>query len=151
MGERRRPLINLSTAQRLYGVDKTTFPRPRFAEEGHCEWCGNPIKNKRRTSCCSKECAEKFRVATSSVMFANVGSVGGYRGHILRRDNFICQNCGELHVKYSPFGVPLPTTDGELDVHHKKRVCDGGDDNPDNLVTLCRECHKQMHRHDITH
>lgn len=146
----RRPLISLTEAVKLYGADKVCFPRPRFAPEGRCEWCGGEITSKRRSSCCCKEHSEAFNIATSPVYYANQGSVGGYRGHILRRDNFSCQKCGELHVKYSPYDVPLPTTDGELDVHHKIRVADGGDDSPENLVTLCRKCHKEIHREEST-
>lgn len=144
----RKRLTCLSEAQKIYGVEKTTFERPRFVDEEKCEWCGQPITNKRRTSCCCEECSRKFLDAISPVRYANVGSVGGYRGHILRRDRFTCQICGELHVMYSEFDLPLPTTDGQLDVHHKVRVCDGGDDSPDNLITLCRECHKKLHSNE---
>lgn len=143
---RRKPLMTLSEAQKKYGFEKTTFARPRFVDDGKCEWCGEAITNKRRSSCCCKEHSQKFNNATSPVMYANVGSVGGYRGHILRRDRFTCQICGELHVMYSEFGIPLPTTDGLLDVHHITPVCEGGSDAPDNLITLCRECHKKLHQ-----
>lgn len=147
--EKRRPLINLSLAQAVYGVEKTTFLRPRFVPEGKCEWCGRDITNRRRTSCCCYECSKKFAEATSPVMYANTGSAGGYRNHIMRRDRYTCQMCGELHVLYSEFDIPLPTTDGQLDVHHKIRVCDGGTDDPDNLVTVCRDCHKKIHRGEM--
>ena len=60
----RRPLIPLSKAQKLYGFDKTTFKRPRYVPEGVCEWCASPITNKRRKSCCCKECSDQFNVAT---------------------------------------------------------------------------------------
>lgn len=141
---KRRPLISLTTAAKLYGAERVCFPRPRFVGEGMCEWCGHQITNKRRTSCCCKDHSTKFNIATSPVYYANVGSVGGYRGHILRRDKFTCQMYGEIHVLYSEFDVPLPTTDGELDVHHIVAVDDGGTDDPDNLLTLCRDCHKKV-------
>ena len=145
---KRSPLINLTAAIKLYGADKTVFERPRFIDKGKCEWCGKPITSKRRSSCC-KECSKQFTIATSSVMYSNTSSAGGYRNHILRRDKYTCQICGEFHGCFSPYGVPLPTTDGQLDVHHVIRVCDGGDDSPDNLMTVCRKCHKKIHHKGV--
>lgn len=142
----RRKLISLSTAQQLYGVEKTTFVRPRYVPEGSCEWCGIPIENKRRKSCCCEECSLKFRIETSSVMYANTGSAGGYRNHIFRRDDYTCQKCGTPHRAINENGIPLPTTDGELDLHHIKPVSQGGQDNPENLTTWCRDCHKEWHK-----
>lgn len=142
----RRALMPLHKAQELYGIDKTTFIRPRYVPEGACEWCGGPLPNKRRKSCCSEECNRKFLNATCAVMYANTGSAGGYRNHIFRRDNYTCQKCGTFHAAVNVNGIPLPTTDGELDLHHKEPVSRGGTDNPDNLVTWCRYCHKEWHR-----
>lgn len=145
----RKPLIPLHKAQELYGYEKTTFRRPRYVPEGVCEWCASPLPNKRRKSCCCAECNGKFLNATSSVMYANTGSAGGYRNHILRRDDYTCQMCGTPHRMINENGIPLPTTDGQLDIHHKIRVVDGGTDAPDNLITLCRECHKRIHRKEV--
>lgn len=142
----RKPLISLYHAQELWGKEKTTFKRPRYVPEGACEWCGNPLPNKRRKSCCCDECTFEFAKATTPVMYANTGSAGGYRNHIFRRDNYTCQNCGKFHVIVNDNGIPLPTTDGQLDLHHKIPVSRGGTDEPSNLVTLCRKCHKQWHK-----
>lgn len=142
----RKPLISLHKAQELYGVDKTTFVRPRYVPEGACEWCASPLPNKRRKAFCNNECRIKFMEATSSVMYNNTGSAGGYRNHIMRRDNYTCQKCGEAHYCINENGIPIPTTDGLLDIHHIIRVADGGTDAPDNLITLCRECHKRAHK-----
>lgn len=141
----RKPLISLCKASKLYGAEATTFKRPRYVPEGVCEWCGSPLPNKRRKSCCSEECNRKFLNATCAVMYVNTGSAGGYRNHIMRRDNYTCQMCGTPHYEINENGIPLPTTDGYLDVHHKIRVVDGGTDAPDNLITLCRDCHKKIH------
>lgn len=56
----RKPLIPLYKAQKLYGVEQTTFVRPRYVPEGACEWCGDPLPNKRRKSCCSEACNRKL-------------------------------------------------------------------------------------------
>ena len=130
---KRKPLISLYRAQELYGVNNTTFIRPRYVPEGACEWCGSPLPNKRRKSCCGEECNRKFLTATCAVMYANFGSAGGYRNHIFRRDDYTCQMCGEPHRVINENGIPLPTTEG-------------GTDAPENLITLCRECHKKVHR-----
>lgn len=145
MKERRR-LISLSEASRLYGAENVTFRRPRYVPDGFCEWCGGKITNKRRTSCCCQECTQKFQIMTSSVMYDNTGSASGYRNHMFRRDNYTCQKCGAFHAAVNEYDLPLPTTDGELDLHHKKPVSQGGTDDPENLVTWCRICHKQWHQ-----
>ena len=143
---KRRKLLPLSEAQKLYGTNNTTFIRPRYTNEGFCEWCGKEITNKRRMSCCSKECNQLFLENISSVYYVNTSSASGYRNHIFRRDNYTCQKCGKFCAKINEYGIPLPTTNGELDLHHKEPVSQGGDDNPDNLITWCRVCHKDWHK-----
>lgn len=145
--QQRPPLMNLSTAQKLYGKEKTTFPRPRYVPKGVCEWCGKPIENKRRKSCCSEECTRKFLLATSPVMYDNTGSASGYRNHMFRRDDYTCQMCQTPHRLVNEYGISLPSTDGILDLHHIVPVSEGGTDAPDNLMTVCRECHKKHHQH----
>lgn len=142
----RKALISFCEAGEKYGWEKVCFERPRFVPKGSCEWCGSPIQNKRRKSCCCEECTYKFRVATSSVMYANTGSASGYRNHMFRRDDYTCQKCGAFHAEINENGIPLPTTDGELDLHHINPVSQGGTDAPDNLVTWCRKCHKEWHK-----
>jgi 5-methylcytosine-specific restriction protein A len=143
MREKRRPLIGLCEATQLYGASRVTFIRPRYVPDGICEWCGKPITKKRRKSCCCKECTTNFLIATSTLYYANSGSRGGYANHILRRDNYTCQECGEFHAEYNENGIPMPTSDGRLEIHHIVAVRDGGDDSPQNLVTLCKVCHQK--------
>jgi 5-methylcytosine-specific restriction endonuclease McrA len=52
------------------------------------------------------------------------------RQEILARDNWRCQicRCGK-----------------NLDVHHNKRRSTLGNDVETNLITLCRECHQDLH------
>jgi 5-methylcytosine-specific restriction endonuclease McrA len=52
------------------------------------------------------------------------------RNSILRRDGWRCQSCG------SRLG---------LEVHHITPRSKLGDDVEENLVTLCWECHRQIH------
>lgn len=57
------------------------------------------------------------------------------RHAILARDNYTCQNCG---IKDSVF-----------EVHHLVFRSQGGSDDSDNLITLCRKCHKDYHNGKI--
>lgn len=58
------------------------------------------------------------------------------REHILRRDRFQCQICGDR--------LPLPF-DGQLFVHHITHRAQKGTDNFENLITLCDLCHGVIH------
>jgi RNA-directed DNA polymerase len=51
---------------------------------------------------------------------------------VRRRDNYTCQHCGESGTS--------------LHVHHTKPKERGGTDEPDNLITLCAQCHGEAHR-----
>ena len=54
------------------------------------------------------------------------------------RDGYKCRVCGKSKHK-----------DGaRLEVHHIRRKADGGTDTPDNVVTLCEDCHKAHHQGD---
>ena len=59
------------------------------------------------------------------------------RQYVLWRDSYTCQCCG-IHGD----GV-------KLHVHHKESRKTGGNA-PDNLVTVCKECHEKIHKGIIT-
>ena len=50
---------------------------------------------------------------------------------ILHRDNYTCQCCGKKNCR--------------LEVHHIKFRSNGGTDDEENLITLCKECHDKVH------
>lgn len=50
---------------------------------------------------------------------------------VLERDGWRCQTCGSMH---------------RLQVHHLKFRSQSGDDSEENLITLCAECHAQLHQ-----
>ena len=52
------------------------------------------------------------------------------KAYVKARDNCTCWNCGA----HEP-----------LHVHHIIQRKDGGSDRPDNLITLCKKCHKEHH------
>lgn len=135
----RRPFPSMYEAQKMYG-DRVWFKCPDFVAPKHCKWCGIPLSG-RRTSFC---CGEHSR-AFSQITVWNRGR-DPYSLRILYRDNFTCQKCGEFHAYQNEYGVTIPIDDGQLNVHHVKFVCNGGGDEPENLMTLCIRCHKEMHR-----
>ena len=53
------------------------------------------------------------------------------REAILNRDGYTCQICGEKHTK--------------LEVHHIIFRSQGGTDDENNLITLCKNCHSDVH------
>jgi hypothetical protein len=54
----------------------------------------------------------------------------GIRATIMTRDEYTCQLCGKK---------------GELFVHHVLPLTLGGGNEDLNLITVCRQCHKQLH------
>ena len=56
---------------------------------------------------------------------------------ILNRDNYTCQHCKGKHK------------DSKLEVHHIVFRSKGGSDEQDNLITLCKTCHDNLHKGKI--
>jgi len=54
------------------------------------------------------------------------------RQQVLRRDGWRCQSCGTM---------------SNLEVHHKEFRSQSGDDDENNLITLCSACHGSVHTH----
>lgn len=48
---------------------------------------------------------------------------------VYKRDKFQCQNCGNKNKR--------------LDVHHRIPFLDGGSNDINNLISLCRSCHRK--------
>lgn len=55
---------------------------------------------------------------------------------VLNRDTYSCQICG--------------AKDTRLEVHHIRFRSQGGSDSMDNLVTLCKDCHGNVHSGELT-
>ena len=53
------------------------------------------------------------------------------RKAVLHRDNYTCQCCGKKNCR--------------LEAHHIKFRSNGGTDDEENLITLCKECHDGVH------
>lgn len=136
----RRPFPALYEAVRMYGAENVYFDKPEYEKENQCPWCGKAVDNKRRRFCCDT-CREEYNNAT----VWNRGR-DAYSLRILYRDNFTCQDCGEFHALINDFDMPIPIDDGQLEVHHILPVSKGGGDEQQNLITLCKKCHKKRHK-----
>lgn len=62
------------------------------------------------------------------------------RQYVLRRDKYTCQCCGSHPTSLNPV---------KLHVHHIESRKTGGN-SPDNLITLCSDCHKAIHEGTIS-
>lgn len=107
--------------------------------EKPCEVCGKamPIKNYFRWEkrYCSWKCRVVGMVGERNPNWNNNKSYRGpqwdtIREEILRRDNYTCQHCG------SP---------DDLAVHHIVHWRKTRNNQPENLITLCRACHSREH------
>ena len=69
------------------------------------------------------------------------GEMLGYyniRQYVLDRDKYTCQYCkGKTKCK-------------KLNVHHMQFKSNGGGNSPLNLITLCEDCHDDLHKNKIT-
>ncbi|MFM0239877.1 HNH endonuclease [Paraburkholderia phytofirmans] len=58
---------------------------------------------------------------------------------VLLRADGVCEGCGK--------SAPFQRSDGRpyLEVHHPRRLADGGDDCVENAMALCPNCHRERH------
>lgn len=80
---------------------------------------------------CTYECLKKKAPKTSS---APQQIPQGLRKQIKKRDNHRCKYCG----------VPDHRR-GRLSLHHVRYRSEGGPNTKENLITLCHECHAEVH------
>ena len=59
------------------------------------------------------------------------------KSYVLFRDNYTCQHCKGK------------SKDSKLHVHHIIFRSQGGSDNVDNLICLCKTCHDKLHKNEI--
>ena len=67
----------------------------------------------------------------------NSGKYNEWRKAVFERDDYTCQSCGQRG--------------GMLNAHHIKHFASNPDErlNPDNGITLCKDCHRGVHRGEI--
>jgi hypothetical protein len=59
------------------------------------------------------------------------------KAYVLDRDGYTCQHCKGK------------SKDSRFHVHHIIFKCNGGSDEPENLITLCKTCHDKLHDGEI--
>jgi 5-methylcytosine-specific restriction protein A len=59
---------------------------------------------------------------------------------VLKRAAGVCEDCGQP----APFNR-ISTGKPYLEVHHKIRLADGGDDSVENALAVCPNCHRRSH------
>ncbi|HNQ34454.1 MAG TPA: HNH endonuclease [bacterium] len=62
------------------------------------------------------------------------------RRHVMRRDGYKCTKCAWSHAEWNP------SDPRHLEIHHVKHHAKGGDNEEQNLTTLCIACHDAIHR-----
>lgn len=112
-----------------YGREKTNLIR-------QCLECSKDFRYLRKDDAtakyCSFQCKVRFegrrrrRVTPHVAHRCSVQSWRELRKRIIERDGFACSRCGN---------------DFDLVVHHIVPFRDGGSNDPQNLITLCRRCH----------
>jgi len=93
-----------------------------------CRWCHAEVP-KGRSSYCNDECRKH-------------ADFGYSKWFVLYRVGRKCAQCGsERRTKVTKWGSVMTTRGGALEIDHIIAVKDGGTHHPDNLRTLCHECH----------
>jgi 5-methylcytosine-specific restriction endonuclease McrA len=67
----------------------------------------------------------------STCLRLDPSSYQNLRQQVLRRDAWRCQSCGTM---------------SNLEVHHRQFRSHSGADYEENLITLCTQCHSDIHR-----
>jgi 5-methylcytosine-specific restriction endonuclease McrA len=75
-------------------------------------------------------CGNEFMKMKNPRLHLNSTSFRSLRHYILKRDGWRCQSCG---------------TRAGLEVHHITPRSRLGHDAKENFITLCRDCHRQIH------
>ncbi len=96
----------------------------------------NSNAEERRRRLARAEKAPKVRVVSVAIFERNPDVVA----EVLLRANGHCENC-KLAAPFTRRKDNTPY----LEVHHKKRLADGGQDTVENAIGLCPNCHRKMH------
>ncbi len=67
------------------------------------------------------------------------------RAKVIERDHYQCRMCHWTHDKKNPSDPR-----SFLELHHIKHHAEGGENTPENLITLCNVCHDEVHRKKIS-
>ena len=133
------------TVREAYMVEKIT-PKKKYKDfgKGKCVRCGKDLPPRKRKYCCHI-CQLIYLDDTRT---KNYVSWQAMRRRIIKRDDFTCQDCGSFRGfedDHPRAGEKWPVY-GDWEVHHIVPISKGGEMwDPENLTTLCDECHKKRH------
>lgn len=129
-----RTELNRRSNQRKFEFDKMNKIK-------NCLVCGNEFELRqqhRGQKYCSEKCSKKAErlfgsKSETDLEYKNQIRFNGKKYEVLKRDDYECQICGNK---------------SNLIIHHKDHS--GQSNNPnndvDNLITLCRKCHINIHK-----
>jgi 5-methylcytosine-specific restriction endonuclease McrA len=134
-----------------------------------CDICGTQIikgRLSRGLTTCSPACNKKKWDSKNGLIITKEKNQAGKRPYYFwnaikyecfERDHHTCQKCGTPEYRRFFDYVENPKSGGycikfithtitiDLECHHILPIKDGGDNNLENLVTLCYDCHKEEH------
>ena len=139
-----------------------------------CDICGTQVVNGRAkrnlTTCCPEHNKRKWDAINGLVIEREKAAVGERPYHFwqtirwecFERDKHTCQKCGvgpkkEMRdvvtnydnvtrkYQYEIREISIPPN---IEVHHIVPLSKGGNNQLENLITLCYDCHKKEHAHD---
>ena len=149
-----RPDLAISSSKRY--LCKSASIKPLYIDGvKYCAWCGKNPTRRKALKYCSDDCRD------SSTMFCNPHSYA-MKGYLLHQQDYKCDCCKhdykELLLKYYPviedtywalyhnyrkIAQKLYSTDKAPELHHRHPIHKGGNGvGVDNLVIICKECHK---------
>ncbi|MGX7245407.1 HNH endonuclease [Enterococcus quebecensis] len=134
-----RRWLSLYEYEKAFG-EKIGFETIDFrADKRLCKWCNQTLEG-RRTSFCSDRCSRNYGKAT---FFKRGISTLPYR--IASRDQFYCRVTGADLAITNRFGVRIPASNHQVEIHHLVFVSEGGSDHETNLLTVSKQVHKDYH------
>lgn len=121
-----------------YGSDSGsgTFSQYSSKLEDAVAKSGNDTSTSRKARLAQAGRKPKKRTVAITVFDRNPDVIA----EVLANANGLCGECGEA----APF---IKASDGNpyLEVHHKVRLADNGDDTVENAIALCPNCHRKAH------
>lgn len=135
----KRRWLSLYEYEKAFG-ETLGFETIDFREDNRlCKWCNHALEGRRR-SFCSDRCSRNYGKAT---FFKRGMSTLPHR--IASRDRFYCRVTGEDLAVTNRFGVRIPASDHQVEIHHLVFVSAGGSDHESNLLTVSKQVHKDYH------